>query len=261
MKGKVKCGHSVSALCRIAASPHCQAVPWTSTQPSKPSSIQSQPRGCVCVRPSHFAPLSCLARPLFPGPPPQPQTFSSSLFGFNPAGLFLVLGGGSICAVKVFATLWHFLPPSLPLNIWLMLLTPSVDPLCDWPPFASVNFNPASALCTNSRCWIPSPHPSFCHTEGPSYLQRWSPGATVADTPIVVSGLLTVTWKLLGPMHSPVLHGYKWRVRWTRTFTMPSTLVMWLPKSRSLGAGLWICVTLSRSSCAMPRPPFACREA
>lgn len=60
--------------------------------------------------------------------PPRPQTFSPSFFGLNLPGVFLVLGGGSICVVKVFATSWQFLPPSLPLNV---RLTFPADPLRD----------------------------------------------------------------------------------------------------------------------------------
>lgn len=109
-------------LCRIAASPHCQAVPRTPAQPSKPSRVQPQPRGCVCVtqplRSSPALPAPWSQRPL-PLPPP--------LFFF----FFLVLGGGGICVVKVFATSQQFLPPSLPLNVRSMPLVLPADPLRD----------------------------------------------------------------------------------------------------------------------------------
>lgn len=49
----------------IPATPYCQAVPGTSTQPAKPSCVQSQPWGCVCVRPCCFPSPSCPA-PLLP---------------------------------------------------------------------------------------------------------------------------------------------------------------------------------------------------
>lgn len=95
-------------LCRISASPHCQAVPRTPAQPSKPSCVQPQPRGCVCVtQPLRSSPA--LPAPWSQCPRLAPSPSSRCCFFF----FFLVLGGGGICVVKVFATSQQFLPPSL----------------------------------------------------------------------------------------------------------------------------------------------------
>lgn len=77
-----------SSVDRITSSPHCQAVPGTSTQPAKPSSVQSQPWGCVCVRASCFLSTILLrSSPALPAPspqsPPWPQPFHPSFFGFQ----------------------------------------------------------------------------------------------------------------------------------------------------------------------------------
>lgn len=98
---EVSCINSIP-LRRVAASPHCQAVPRTPAQPSKPSCVQSQPRGCVCVRPSRFAPLppcpppgpSALPGPKLPPPASLGLTFQVFFFG---VGWWKHLRGEGLC--------------------------------------------------------------------------------------------------------------------------------------------------------------------
>lgn len=71
----------------ISASSDSQTVSRTSTEPAKPSSVQSQPWGCVCVRPCCFP---CL-HPLVPVPL-APHIYSNFLglrvAAFNIGGWF-----------------------------------------------------------------------------------------------------------------------------------------------------------------------------
>lgn len=110
----------------LTAAPHCQTVPGTSTQPAKPSGVQSQPWGCVCVRPCCFPSPSCSA-PLLPIPWSQSPL---PLVPSDPAWLglrlqlpvfFLVLGRGSICVVWIPATCQQ-LPCARPLKAERLLL-------------------------------------------------------------------------------------------------------------------------------------------
>ena len=158
----------------IAASPHRQTVPGTSTQPAKPSRVQSQPWGCVCVRPCLPLPESILlcSSPALPVSlvPRAPKLFF--FFFFLPwcdwvlRLLFLVSGSETICVLEVFPTSQQLFPALdlkdvlLSVSCWCLSLTFSgwltfshVSPyaliLC---PFMSSLLNPPSS--SSSHCLL-----------------------------------------------------------------------------------------------------------